>query len=490
MIIVVVVLFTTITSDALAKNLDISPRDECADIAPTERCKDLKDQGRCETWKFMQEKCMATCGLCGDNNDDDDEDENTESPNTEAPATTPEDTDDSTDTPPSTDEPTEPVECTDANKGSCECGDKSKGFTTYTFWIGDVQRCFTVFYPLSRAGEKLPVVLSPNCYAEDRLQGIAMTSATRGDNAAATKYGYSRIGLSTPDGHWTFGNDNIVNDEKPMPCSDEDSKDIPYLKTVFAFIESNSDTLDNEKIYAEGFSQNSMFSAYTAFCFHEKVVGVWQGGSGLALTGEKPFVPNKGAQCTASSFEEYGGQCMSKDPCTVCQYWPIYPCYTENRPMVHCIAEYTNDGVSVQEGVSSAEHMYEKSMNEGHDARLLRFDPSGDGTIEGGHKDPKNTAHWYVGCLGITEPCSSSCETSFTSCVNSKDVSTAEKRTDAFEDCIEDSENLSGCTAECAPTYNMLIESQAPITATPSTFGATTGSHSVRPDTSLCRATA
>ena len=315
-----------------------------------------------------------------------------------------------------------------------------------------------------------------------------MTSSTRGDNAAATKYGYSRIGLSTPDGHWTFGNDNIVNDEKPMPCSDEDSKDIPYLKTVFGFIESHSDTLDSDKIYAEGFSQNSMFSAYTAFCFHEKVVGVWQGGSGLTLTGERPFVPNKGAQCTASSFAEYGGQCMAKDPCTVCQYWPIYPCYTETRPMVHCIAEYTNDGVSVQEGVSSAEHMYEKSLNEGHDARLLRFDPSEDGTIEGGHKDPKNNAHWYVGCLGIAEPCSNSCESSFISCVNSKDVSTAEKRVEAFEECIENSENLSGCTSECAPTYNMLIESEAPITAAPSNFGAATGDHSAQPDTSLCLA--
>ena len=93
-----------------------------------------------------------------------------------------------------------------------------------------MQRCFTVFHPVSRVGEKLPVVLSPNCYAKDSLRGISMTSATRGDNAAATKYGYVRIGLSTPDGGWTFGNDNIVNDEKPMPCSEEDLKIFPILK--------------------------------------------------------------------------------------------------------------------------------------------------------------------------------------------------------------------------------------------------------------------
>ena len=101
---------------------------------------------------------------------------------------------------------------------------------------------------------------------------------------------------------------------------------------VFDFIENNPNQFDADKIYAEGFSQNSMFSAYTAFCFHDKVLGVWQGGSGLTLTGERPFVPNKGAQCSMSSFVEYGGQCMEKDPCTTCQYWPIYPCYKESRP--------------------------------------------------------------------------------------------------------------------------------------------------------------
>ena len=38
--------------------------------------------------------------------------------------------------------------------------------------------------------------------------------------------------------------------------------------------------------------------------------------------------------------------------------------------------EYTNDGVSVQQGSSSAKHMYEKLVDEGHDARLLRFSKS------------------------------------------------------------------------------------------------------------------
>ena len=47
--------------------------------------------------------------------------------------------------------------------------------------------------------------------------------------------------------------------------------------------------------------------------------------------------------------------------------------------------------------------MYDRLVTEGHDARLLRFSPSADGTIPGSHKNPKNDEYWKVGCLGITE---------------------------------------------------------------------------------------
>ena len=53
--------------------------------------------------------------------------------------------------------PTEPVPCTNENRGHCECGNISQGFHTYTFWIGEMQRCFTVYHPVSREKEKLPV---------------------------------------------------------------------------------------------------------------------------------------------------------------------------------------------------------------------------------------------------------------------------------------------------------------------------------------------
>ncbi len=43
-----------------------------------------------------------------------------------------------------------------------------------------------------------------------------------------------------------------------MPCSDWDGKDMPYLRTIFNFIDANPSMFDNTKIYAQGFSQNSM----------------------------------------------------------------------------------------------------------------------------------------------------------------------------------------------------------------------------------------
>merc|ERR1712002_236555 len=172
---------------------------------------------------------------------------------------------------------------------------------------GDAQRCFTIFHPPTRANEVLPVVLAPNCYANDSLNSIDMKSATTDGNAAATRFGYARIGLSTfyglnPD--WDFGNNGIVNADNPMPCSAEDSIEISYLQTVFDFIDANPEKFDGSRIYAAGFSQNSMFSAYIGFCFNDRVLGIWQGGSGMALTGEEPFVPNCGAQVAASDMAQ------------------------------------------------------------------------------------------------------------------------------------------------------------------------------------------
>ena len=64
-------------------------------------------------------------------------------------------------------------------------------------------------------------------------------------SAFPPRYGFARIGLSTPDGDWQFGNDGVVNDEYPQPCSDTDSKDNAYLRTVFDFIDGNPDQVDS-----------------------------------------------------------------------------------------------------------------------------------------------------------------------------------------------------------------------------------------------------
>ena len=282
-----------------------------------------------------------------------------------------------------------------------------------------------------------------------------------------------------------------------MPCSDEDSKDMPYLRAIFAFLESNPSQFDMSRVWAQGFSQNSMFSAYIGFCFSDNVLGVWQGGSGLALTGEPPNLPGCQGQVTASDFAtcQANGQncnaCKETNFCDECQYWPIYPCYSPKRQMVNCIMEYTNDGISVQQTdpdkYSTATNMWEAMTAEGHDARLLRFSPSDDGTVKGGHTDPKNPNYWYVGCLGITAPCSSKCEISFLACVESQDVSTAQNRAHAFDHCMRSNTFTGmGCVDDCAPTYNMLIASEVPTTAVFDTFGAGSGSSVPKPSTSHC----
>ena len=75
---------------------------------------------------------------------------------------------------------------------------------------------------------------------------------------------------------------------------------------------------------------------------------------------------------------------------------------------IDCLAVYDNDNIAVDDPdeTNTAINMYETLLSEGHDARLLRFSPSDDETIPGGHTDPKNNAFWHVGCLGITAQCS------------------------------------------------------------------------------------
>jgi len=331
--------------------------------------------------------------------------------------------------------------------------------------------------------------------------GIDMKSKNTVKNKAAARYGFARIGVSTPsktalptgDGNWIFGNNNIVNDSYPMPCADDDSRDIAYMRKIMNFIEDSAQ-FDSTKVYAEGFSQNSMFSAYIGFCFPDNVLGVWQGGSGMAINEEPPNLPGCQGQVTASDWANCDDQditcdvCITNNDCTECKYWPIYPCYSPKRPMVNCLTEYTNDYTSTSRktGASTATNMYEKMLDEGHDARLLLFSPSGDETIPGDHSQVKNAYYWIVGCLGITEPCTQACEDTFVTCVEGEDTSTALLRTEAFSNCIDVNKfsGLAGCTETCAPTFGMLASSQDPTTAEFNNFGAGVDEADAAPATS------
>ena len=104
-----------------------------------------------------------------------------------------------------------PVECTketcspSADVDRCEMGNKANGFTTYTFLtLNDEQYCFTVYHPVNRIGQILPVVMTAQCYAKNKLRYnyANMESLRDEDNKAARHYGFARISLSSPRGNW------------------------------------------------------------------------------------------------------------------------------------------------------------------------------------------------------------------------------------------------------------------------------------------------
>ena len=91
----------------------------------------------------------------------------------------------------------------------------------------------------------------------------------------------------------TLRNNGIVSDLAPMPCSDEDSKDIAYIRKIFNFIESNPDKFDATRVYAEGFSQNSMFSAHIGHCFQDRVLDRGEEARGVRGSGGPTSWPSK-----------------------------------------------------------------------------------------------------------------------------------------------------------------------------------------------------
>ena len=184
--------------------------------------------------------------------------------------------------------------------------------------------------------------------------------------------------------------------------------------------------------------------------------------------------------------------------------------------MVECIAEYTNDPISIDQRdpdmFDSGRYMFEKLNDEGHDARFFRFSPNEE--IEGGHEPPINEWMWQIGCLGMTTKCSEViytfmknigniigtlfsllyliliqiCEESFIECIEALENEDNVPSFIAFDDCIEPHRfaDFPGCTVDCAPTFNMLEAGQSPSTAEFERFGAGSGTPVPRPDSSHC----
>ena len=98
--------------------------------------------------------------------------------------------------------------------------------------------------------------------------------------------------------------------------------------------------------------------------------------------------------------------------------------------------------------------MYDAAIAEGHDARLMRFSPSEDGSIQGKHSSIRNVDYWRIGCLGVTEKCSKSCEESFLKCIEKQNPKKAKDNARAFDTCIsKEFKSLEGCNWNCSPTF-------------------------------------
>jgi hypothetical protein len=370
--------------------------------------------------------------------------------------------------------PDTPTLCSAANQGRCECANLMSpatewaGMKTYTWWVQSQQRCFTVYTPPS-AAEPMPVLLSMDCYAKDRLRGLGIGRgiSSKVITGTADRFGVAWVALSTPDGNWHFNEATnpgfVVNDTTPMRCEASDMKDIAYLEGVFSTLEAANTTYNAGKVYTYGFSQNGMAAGYFGICFQDKIAGAWQGGAGMGRKGLAP--PPAGKQGT----------------CADCQYWPVYPCYSEVAPFISCMMTYENDRLVYRSATANQPlYMYDTFVAEGHDGRMLIFPEVGKG-----HRPPYNQEDWIVGCLGVTPSCSASCESALSLCMDQQN----EDAHTAYSICMTSTLVADrSCVPGCAPTLQMLQRSEAPtVTLSKGTFGASLQmGPSQKPGTSMC----
>lgn len=170
------------------------------------------------------------------------------------------------------------------------CTSSATNPAVYVFWpmTGahvNQTRYFSIYFPHNVHTTTPALMIEVNGYGGE---GVVFAGASK---TAADQYNFALLQIRSPlrDGaagfSLQFGNDGVANDQNPTPCEDSDSRDIPYLRNIFSWIEQQN-TVDSNNVYAHGFSQNSMFAVYMTVCFADKMAGVWQGGSGLALTGK------------------------------------------------------------------------------------------------------------------------------------------------------------------------------------------------------------
>lgn len=398
--------------------------------------------------------------------------------------------------------PTSPTLCTAENRGRCDCASKDvpdeqgRLLRTFTWWYAGQQRCFTEYVPPpATLGEYHPrsVLLNLQCNANDRLDGIGFKHGSDLMDGA-DRFNFIAIGLSTPNiGAWDFGNGGVVNDKLPQPCSATYSDDIVYIGDVLKHLRRNHRIHDGRKIFLKGFSQNSMFAAFSAYCFPAEVAGLWQVSSGLAVKGLLPVPPRKESVCSRWAYDAYGDQCDEKERCESCKYFPIYPCHFR-RPMVHCLSFYTNDEETASnpddptDTATLADNMFNIAAKEGHDVRLLRFQPQGK-HISGGHQPPGNGFDWLVGCLGMAPRCSPQCATALSKCM----AGVHTERRVMYNRCLATDLVAAGeCNRGCAPTKEMLFHLERPsLRLSKGFFGEPPGGHHhdwnlSQPDESVC----
>ena len=236
-----------------------------------------------------------------------------------------------------------------------------------------------IFRPAD-AVDAAPTLVHLACGAST-LESIGFNST----DAGLLRYGGSRyatnvIGLTTPSSRcWEFGADGVANSSRPQPC--DSSRDIAYVQTALSYMAANAGIFDLTRTFVEGgvgldsrpFNDTSLdvaFAGFAGVCLSASIHGYFQARSGLALTGQAPTMPRREAACSASSWAAHGYECVGTAPCTGCEFWPAWPCWSGLRPLTVCSAVGQLDPLR-----STALYMHDAAAAEGHHAQVARAPP-------------------------------------------------------------------------------------------------------------------